>query len=259
MVELGHTVGMKTNQLSKLASLIGEPARTAMLLALMDGRALSAGELAKVAAIGAPAASRHLQLLMEASLLAVEQQGKHRYYRLMSAEVATTIENMLVLASAQSTGALPVSTGPRDAALRLARSCYDHTAGRLGVALADQLHEAGAVAADANGAIKDGAVLAGALAQAELASAAEVTRWLNLATRSRRPLCRHCLDWSERRSHLAGLLGQWLLQACIDNAWVERAGSKQARALRVTPKGEVRLRAWMGLERWAWIQGDTAS
>ncbi|WP_353400063.1 winged helix-turn-helix domain-containing protein [Hydrogenophaga sp. 5NK40-0174] len=249
---------MKTNQLSSLASLIGEPARTAMLLALMDGRALSAGELAKVAAIGAPAASRHLQLLMEAQLLTVEQQGKHRYFRLASSEVAATIENMLALAGALSGGGAVVSTGPRDAAMRLARSCYDHMAGRLGVALADQLHEAGAVAAEGNGAIQDASALAGALAQAELVSADEVMSWLDAATQSRRPMCKHCLDWSERRSHLAGQLGQRLLQACLDEAWLERADGTQARALRVTPKGEIRLRSWMGLDRWAWVQGATA-
>jgi DNA-binding transcriptional ArsR family regulator len=118
---------MNTNQLARIGGLVGEPARAGMLLALMDGRALTATELATVARIASPTASRHLALLVEAGLLRVRQQGRHRYHELASAEVARMLEGMLQLAVAPPRAPLPL-TGPRDASLRFARTCYDHLA-----------------------------------------------------------------------------------------------------------------------------------
>ena len=133
---------MNTNQIARTAALMGEPARAAMLLALMDGRALTARELALAAGVSAATASRHLALLQEAGLLAMEKQGRHRYHRLASVEVPSLIENLMQVATP---AAATVTTGPRDAALRTARVCYDHVAGRLGIAVADHLVDGSAV------------------------------------------------------------------------------------------------------------------
>jgi DNA-binding transcriptional ArsR family regulator len=128
--------------LAATAALIGDPARAAMLAALMDGRALSAGELAEAAGITPQTASAHLAKLAEAGLLAVARQGRHRYHRLATPAVAALIEGLMEVAAAAPRR---VVTGPRDAALRLARTCYDHLAGRLGVAIADALAARGAI------------------------------------------------------------------------------------------------------------------
>ena len=133
--------------LAKLGALVGEPARTAMLLALMDGRALTANELAGAGNIGAATASRHLALMVDAGLLRVERQGRHRYHALASPEVARVLEGIIQLASQQAPVPRTV-TGPRDAAMRLARTCYDHIAGRLGVAITQHLLDERAIAFD---------------------------------------------------------------------------------------------------------------
>lgn len=223
---------MNVNQVAGVAALLGEPARAAMLMALMDGRALTARELAEAAGIQASTASRHLALLVEGGLLALERQGRHRYHRLASPEVARAVESLMQL------GAPPrraVVTGPRDAALRAARTCYDHLAGRLGVAIADRLQAAGAVALDAGddegtGRLTDaGRAL---LARAGLVLEGPVA-------------CRLCLDWSERRSHLAGALGRQLCAHGLAQGWLRpREGS---RALAVTPRGVAVLRETLGV------------
>ncbi|HYE41631.1 MAG TPA: helix-turn-helix transcriptional regulator, partial [Ramlibacter sp.] len=115
---------MNTNQVARIAALVGEPARANMLLALMDGRALTAHELAAAAHVGAPAASRHLGLLVEGGLLRVNAQGRHRYHRIASPEVARVLEGIMQLATAASPPRVPV-TGPREEAMRFARTCYD--------------------------------------------------------------------------------------------------------------------------------------
>ena len=135
---------MNINQVARIGALVGEPARAGMLLALMDGRALTARELATAAHVTPATASRHLGLLVEAGLLRVNPQGRHRYHQLASAEVARLLEGIMQLALVQPRPT-PLVTGPRDATLRFARSCYDHLAGRLAVALADRLVEQGAV------------------------------------------------------------------------------------------------------------------
>jgi len=233
---------MNTNQVARIAALVGEPARTAMLLALMDGRALTAGELAGAARVGAATASRHLALLLEGGLLAVHRQGRHRYHRLASPEVARVLEGMMQLAT-RSVPA-PVRTGPRDATLRFARTCYDHLAGRLAVAMAEHLVERGAIVL-----AEDTALLtpraAGVLANLGLRDA--------LAAGGR-VACRPCLDWGERRMHLAGRLGTLLCAHTLEQGWLlRRPGS---RALELTPRGAGALRDWLGLERWDALARD---
>jgi len=236
-----HTATMNTNRIAHVAALVGEPARTAMLMALMDGRALTARELAEAAHITPATASRHLGLLVEAALLQVQQQGRHRYHRLASAEVARMLEGLMQLAAPQEVRR--VATGPADAALRTARSCYDHLAGRLGVAIASHLQELGAVQLDAEG------------ASAQVTPRMEeALRPLGIAAEAlagqggSRPACRPCLDWSERRMHLAGRLGALLCRHCLSTGWLRHGTG--TRALVITPAGAVVLRDWMGLECW---------
>jgi DNA-binding transcriptional ArsR family regulator len=128
---------MNTNQIARIASLLGEPARTAMLLELMDGRALTARELAGAGGVSAQTASSHLAQMVEAGLLAVAQQGRHRYHRLASPAVARVLEGIMQLAASGPGLRRTVVPGPTDDNLRRARTCYDHIAGRLGVAIAD--------------------------------------------------------------------------------------------------------------------------
>jgi len=237
---LRHTGAMNTNRIAHVAALVGEPARTAMLLALMDGRALTARELAEAARVSPATASRHLGLLVEAQLLALERQGRHRYHRLASPEVARLLEGLMQLATPAPGAHRAVVTGPRDAALRTARTCYDHLAGRLGVAIAAHLLHEGAIAFDG----EEGGRVTG--------RAAALLQPLGLALpelpAARRPACRPCLDWSERRPHLAGRLGTLLCAHCLDSGWLRRLPG--SRALQITPPGARVLRDWLGLARW---------
>lgn len=225
---------MHTNQVARIAALVGEPARTGMLLALMDGRALTARELARAGHVSPQTASRHLAQLVDGGLLVVERQGRHRYHRLASPQVARLLEGMMELAAVQP-APRPVATGPRDEALRTARTCYDHLAGRLGVAIADHLVAAGAVIFDGDaGQVTDR--VAACLAPLGL-------DWGGTAP-TRQPACRPCLDWSQRRPHVAGRLGRLLCQHCLAQGWLRReAGS---RALAPTPAGVMVLREWLG-------------
>lgn len=237
---------MNTNQIAHIASLVGEPARTAMLLALMDGRALTAHELAAAGNIGAATASRHLALLIEAGLLAMERQGRHRYHRLASPEVARVLEGITQLA-AQQTPLRRTVTGPRDAALRMARTCYDHIAGRLGVAITQHLLDNGAIAFEGEAGHVTGQ--ARTVLERLGVDAAALSE-----TGGKRPHCRPCLDWSERRAHVAGRLGALICSHCLDSGWLVR--KKDSRALEVTPAGAVALRNGLGHARWNALTRD---
>jgi DNA-binding transcriptional ArsR family regulator len=186
--------------ISSIAALIGDPARANMLTALMDGRALTVSELAQSAGVSLATTSGHLTRLAGAGLVTGERQGRHRYFRLSGADVAQVLEALMGLA--ERTGARRVRTGPRDPALRLARVCYDHLAGEYAVALLDNLLAR--------------SLLAGG-AHPQLTAEGRTffqQRGLDLDQLSspRRPLCRTCLDWSERRAHLAGALGAAVLE-----------------------------------------------
>ena len=192
---------MNTNQIARIAGLVGEPARTGMLVALMDGRALTAHELAQAGHVTPATASRHLALLVEAELLRVEKQGRHRYHRLASVEVARVLEGIMQLAAQSAPTAPRIATGPRDAAMRLARTCYDHLAGGIAVAMAERLVEDGAVV------IEDDTAIVTDRAAAALDGLGLRSEILHAQGAGRRPPCRPCLDWGERRMHLAGRLG----------------------------------------------------
>jgi DNA-binding transcriptional ArsR family regulator len=222
------------NSLAEVAALIGDPARANILQALADGRALTAGELAWHAGVSAQTTSGHLAKLAAARLIALEKQGRHRYFRLASSEVAEAMEALMLVAANGPRRHRP--TGPRDEALRAARTCYDHLAGRLAVALADRL------SARRHIVLSDGAA---AITEEGQRFFRDFGLDLNGDTKSARPLCRTCLDWSERRSHLAGRLGAALCQRCLDLSWIKRG--KDSRAVTFTPQGIEGFRSIFGI------------
>ena len=229
---------------AEVAALAGDPARAGMLHALMDGRALTASELARVAGITPQTASGHLARMVAVGLLGVEKQGRHRYHRLASPTVAQMIESIMRVASSLQSTRLPrpLSVGPRDAALRAARTCYDHLAGRLGVALADAL-VAGGYAELANDA---GVVTSAGIALFGRIGIDVDQLSVRHGRRSARILCRPCLDWSERRPHLAGAVGAALCSHSFSKGWIRRIDG--TRAVTVTPKGQRIFREEFGVQ-----------
>lgn len=221
--------------IAETAALIGDPARANMLCALMDGRAHTAAELSHVAGVGAPTTSAHLARLVTGGLLAVEKQGRHRYYRLASAEVAQAIEALLALAPAAAPRLR--RPGPRDAAMRQCRTCYDHLAGSAAVAIADAFLARGWLAEDGDGFAVTGP---GAVGFAALGVD------LAAARAGRRRFAPRCLDWSERRAHLGGALGAAFLTALETRGWVERA--PDSRVARITGEGTAGLRSALNLD-----------
>jgi DNA-binding transcriptional ArsR family regulator len=221
--------------LVEVAALVGDTARATMLAALMGGRALTATELAYSASISRSTASGHLTRLVNAGLLTVMRKRRFAYYRLASPRVAAMLESIKLVAAIDA----PPRHAPRSAseeALRFARTCYDHIAGQLGVAIADALI--------ANGSV----VLAEDGGEVTAAGARLLTRFgANLAPeqRSKRIFCRPCLDWSERRYHIAGHVGAEICRCCLELGWLKR--ERDTRALRLTPAGQAGLRDRFGL------------
>jgi DNA-binding transcriptional ArsR family regulator len=217
---------------AEVAALAGDPARAGMLHALMDGRALTASELAYIAGITPQTASAHLARMATAGLLSVEKQGRHRYHRLASLAVAQMMESIMQVASGPGSMRPPRVVGPKDAKLRMARTCYDHLAGRLGVALADALVGGGHVElAGDGGLVTDIGVEFFDRIGIDLDAAATRS-----GIRSARILCLPCLDWSERRPHIAGRVGAALCAHSLGQGWIRRI--KETRAVTITPQGE---------------------
>lgn len=220
------------HSLASVAALVGEPTRAAILLALLDGRALPAGELAREASLSAAATSLHLSKLTDGGLLVVRQEGRHRYYRLASNDVAHALESLGVIATKASPAR---ALTPERAALRAARTCYDHLAGEIAVALASKLERERVLRA------------VGGRAYA-ITSAGE--RWFQAKLQievsklasGRRPLARRCLDCTERRSHVAGALGAAVLDRLLEGRWIARVAGAR-RTLRITTRGESELAA----------------
>ncbi|MBF9232335.1 ArsR/SmtB family transcription factor [Microvirga alba] len=232
------------NTLAEIAALIGDVARANILSALMDGRALTASELAWHSGVSPQTTSGHLAKLSEANLITMSPQGRHRYYKLATPEVAQAIEALMSVASFGPRRHRPV--GPKDEALRNARTCYDHLAGRLGIALADTLTARNhIVLSESAGALTD----EGRRFLCDFGIDLEAGRG-----RHNRALCRTCLDWSERRPHLAGRLGAALCTRMFELGWVERI--KDSRALAVTAAGKSGLKQTFGIEEQSANLGD---
>jgi DNA-binding transcriptional ArsR family regulator len=220
--------------LVEVAALVGDTARATMLAALMGGQALTGSELADLAGIARPTASEHLMRLVEARLLAVTRQGRFRYYRIASPLVAQMLESIKAVAALE----VPARYQPRsvrDEALRFARTCYDHIAGQLGVAIADALVAQGHVVLDADG---------GAVTDSGARLLDDIGADLS-ARRGKRLFCKPCLDWSERRYHIAGLVGSEIWRVCQARGWVVRP--RDTRALALTPTGRAGLHDTFGV------------
>jgi len=237
---------VSTTALAETAALVGDPARANMLAALMDGRALTASELARTASVTPQTASGHLARLTGAGLLAVERQGRHRYHRLASPGVARMLEGIMAVAEvgpAADRVRRPVVVGPRDLAMRAARTCYDHLVGRLAVAMADAMVEQGHIELSADG----GAVtLDGAAFLRSLGVDLHAAEGRAAKRGGGRVFCRPCLDWSERRPHVAGAVGAALCQCCFTLGWVRRI--EGTRAVTVTLKGQRGIKQSFGVE-----------
>ena len=210
--------------LAEIAALVGNPARANMLTALLDGRAWTATELAHAAGVAPQTASGHLAKLTETRLLALTKQGRHCYYRLASPLVGRMLESIMAVAADGPARYQPHWRGGD--ALRNARTCYDHLAGRLGVALADALVDREYVALS-----DDGGIVTPAGEEFLLGFGLE----LRQAGKRQRTFCRPCLDWSERRPHLAGVVGAGLAARCFELGWIARI--RDTRALLVTADG----------------------
>ena len=211
--------------IAQVGALIGDPARANMLSALMGGKALTASELATAAGITQQTASAHLARLEAGGLLVQRKQGRHRYFALADDEVGLLLEGLMGFAA--NRGFLRTRPGPRDPELRKARVCYNHLAGDFGVRMLDRL------LADGNMTLDGDEIALTASGESRMAALG-----IDLAPlqAQRRPLCRTCLDWSERRSHLAGALGEALLTRFIEIGWAKR--EMGSRVIRFTPPGE---------------------
>lgn len=217
-----------------IAALVGDHARAEVLTALMTDRALTATELAAVAGVTKQTISAHLAKLLDAKLLVAERQGRHRYFRLADRDVAQLLESLMGVAF--RTGAVRHRLSPREPALRQARVCYDHLAGELGVAIHDRLVARRALAPAADG----------------LALTATGRRLLDelgvdtaaLASQKRK-FGHACMDWSERRHHLAGALGAAMLARMVELGWVRRI--KDSRVVAVSANGRLALQRWIGV------------
>ncbi|MGW1805813.1 ArsR/SmtB family transcription factor [Streptomyces sp. NPDC002078] len=223
--------------LAALASLIADETRAACLLALLDGRAWTAGELARRAGVAASTLSEHLGKLVAGGLLAEERQGRHRYVRLADARVAALVEDLAAHLPPAAVRRSPRTLRESSAGSAMARgrTCYDHLAGRLGIAVTDALTVRGLLRQDTGFALTDAGV--------EWFRAAGIA----LEVSGRRPLARACLDWTERRPHLAGAAGAALCRHALDAGWCVRIGSE--RAVKVTPSGERELASLLGISR----------
>ena len=223
--------------LAKAAALLGDPARSLMLISMLDGRAHTPTELAADADISASTASEHLAKLLLGGLVKVVSQGRHRYYELSGPETAQILEGLIAVSALPE---LKRRHGPHvPADLRLARTCYDHLAGSLGVALAEALLNLKAIELSADSAriTRQGRPIFDALA-------------MNGGTHDdtrHRMACRTCLDWSERRSHLAGAFGKTVLMQLLSQKWIRR--TEDSRAIRVTEHGAREFKRLLGIEQ----------
>lgn len=222
-------------QFVSVSSLLCEPARAKMLWNLLDGRAYTATELALVADVSTTSASNHLLKLLEADIIKVEIQGRHRYYAFSRPEVAYTVESLANLANSRTTEKIKTEDAVKG--IRFCRSCYDHLAGVIGVRFTEAM--------EMKGYIKK-------TMERQYLISKKGWNWLSQIeilesdfTSARRPLARQCLDWTERKPHLAGQLGASVLKKMFEKKWVRK--TQFSRELLVTPKGQQELNALLGV------------
>lgn len=211
--------------IARVAALIGDHARAEVLTALLADRALTATELAGIAGVTKQTISAHLSKLLEAGLVSVEHQGRHRYFRLADADVAGLLESLMGVAF--RTGAVRLRSSPREPALRKARVCYDHLAGVMGVLAYEALLTQRVLGVGQEGL---------RLTNTGKAWFDEFGIDASMLAKQRRAFCRPCLDWGERRNHLGGALGTAVLQRIEELGWARR--SKDSRVIAFTPPGE---------------------
>jgi DNA-binding transcriptional ArsR family regulator len=221
-------------RMAEVAALVGDPARANILAALMGGQALTAGELVHAAGVSPQTTSGHLGKLADGRLIACVKQGRHRYYRIATPRVAEMLEGIMAVIADSPPRHRPASK--LDDAMRNARTCYDHVAGKLGVGLTDALCAHGHLVLTDEG---------GELSGNGVTFLQEFGVDLAAARGRRRIFCRPCLDWTERRPHLGGTVGAVLAQRCFDLKWLQRM--RDSRALIVTPSGRRGLSDTFGL------------
>lgn len=218
--------------IARIAALIGDPARANMLSALMTGKALTATELAAEAGVTVQTASSHLAKLDQGGLLKPVKQGRHKYFSISNTDVAAVLEALMGLAARN--GHTRTRTGPKDTALRKARVCYNHLAGDMGTRLYDRMTDRGLI-------VENGDALV--LTDIGFAFATDFGIDVAKLSKAKAPLCKTCLDWSERRSHLAGSLGRALLTRFEDLGWATR--EKASRVVTFSPAGEASFDAFL--------------
>jgi DNA-binding transcriptional ArsR family regulator len=222
--------------LASLAALLADQTRAAMCVALLDGRSWTAGELAAHAGVAPSTATEHLHRLIDGGLLIEQRQGRHRYVQLASPSVAQLLEDLAGGTAHRPEPARGLRAVTATEALRRGRTCYDHLAGRLGVAVTDAMTLAGLLDQTGGFALTPAGV---AWLTDTIGISPEVMQ------SGKRPLARACLDWTERRHHLAGTAGAKLCETFLGNSWVTRIGS--GRAVRLTPNGKAALLDLLGL------------
>jgi DNA-binding transcriptional ArsR family regulator len=225
---------MEENKFVDIATLIGEPARAKMLWNLLDGRAYTASELAIVADISGTSASNHLAKLLGADLLKVERQGRHRYFSFSNPEIAYVVESLASL-SGHSSKEIDKETAPPG--IKYCRSCYDHLAGRVGVKITEALEKNKAVRKRVNSYL---------VTNSGWRLLADLDIYEKEMINNRRPLTRQCLDWSERRPHIAGQVGALLLNSMLNMSWFKRM--RFSRELIITAKGRSGIQKLFGVE-----------
>jgi DNA-binding transcriptional ArsR family regulator len=222
--------------IAMIAALVGDPARSNMLTALMTGRALTASELAHQAGITPQTASSHLAKLEGGGLIEQEKQGRHRYYRLTDPDIAAVLEGLEGIAA--RAGHMRVRTGPKDPALRRARICYDHLAGDLGVQMLDSMKKQRLLRQSKQ------AIELTTEGERFLAKSLQISA--EMLSHPRRPTCKACLDWSERRHHLAGTLGAAMMARFTELNWAARDTTPGSRVVNFSRNGEKRFAALFG-------------
>jgi len=220
--------------IAEIAALAGDPARANILTALLDGRAMTATELAYAARVTPQTTSAHLAKLTQAGLITATPSGRHRYFRLASPKVAQMLESIVAVAGDSRPRFRPLSR--QAAQLRAARMCYDHVAGQLGVRIAEAMVARGYLVLEDDG---------GRITEAGARYLWDLGIDTRIAGKGRRHLCRACLDWTERRPHIGGAIGAALAERWLALGWIARA--KDTRAVTLSPEGERGFRDSLGM------------